>query len=407
MLRFILHIDMDSYFATLEQQANPLLRNKPLIVSGKPSITSVVAAASKEAKRYGIKSGMTTWEAKKLCPQLIFVPGDPAKYQDATQRFLRILQIFSPTLEIFSIDEAFLDVTNTQERFGGAVKIAREIKRNIAEELGEIVTCSVGIGPNKMIAKLASKLDKPDGITVISLEGIPHLLKTTPLEEICGIGPRITLRLNELGIYTLEDLAAFSEMRLIQEFGIYGPQLKKMAQGIDDSPLLPYFEEPEEKSFGHSYSLPKEITAFPQIKAILLHLAEKVGRRMRQAGWAGKTVHLGIRTADFCFQGKQKSLPYPIDEGYQVYLRGLEILKGLKIRTRIQNIGISVSNLVRKNTLPLPLFPQDQKKEKITSACDIVNNKYGEFTIFRAKVLQARVTKEIAGYFGRSRRFKI
>ncbi|MEM1684287.1 MAG: DNA polymerase IV, partial [Nanopusillaceae archaeon] len=207
----VFHIDMDAYFASVEQQARPWLRGKPLVVSGRPDIHSVVAAASKEAKRFGIKAGMPTWEAKRLCPHVIFLPGDPDKYESVTRRFLAILVTYTPMVEVYSIDEVFLEATDVVRRYPDPVALAREIKARFREELGEWITCTIGIAPNKLLAKLATEQAKPDGIRWIKPEEVPAVLKATPVEAVCGIGPRIARRLSHMGVWTLADLQRIPE----------------------------------------------------------------------------------------------------------------------------------------------------------------------------------------------------
>ena len=197
MTRTILHIDMNSYFATVEQQANPLLRGKPIAVSGRPNIQSVVATASYEAKKYGVKSGMNTWEAKKLCPFLIFIPGDPNKYIDITGRLIKIFKSYTPLVEIFSIDEVFLDLSHASSR---AQEIALEIKVRIRREIGDKMTCSIGVASNKFLAKLASEKKKPDGLTIVTPETLDEILLSSKLDDFCGIGRRILARLSDIRI---------------------------------------------------------------------------------------------------------------------------------------------------------------------------------------------------------------
>ena len=251
MGQLIMHIDMDSYFASVEQQANPHLRGKPIVVSGRPDIHSVVAAASKEAKRYGIRSGMTTWEAKKLCPHVIFVPGDPAKYETMTRRFLSILIRYTPMVEVYSIDEVFMDVTQEAPRWGGPLALARRIQAEFRRALGEWITCSIGIAPNKMLAKLAVEEAKPAGIRWIHPEEVPQVLEKTPVEEVCGIGPRIARRLHHMGIWKLADLGRFPERYLRKAFGVYGTTLYLWGKGLDPMPLIPYWQEEETNPNAH------------------------------------------------------------------------------------------------------------------------------------------------------------
>lgn len=362
----VLHVDMNSYFATVEQQANPLLRGKPVAVSGRPHINSVVAAASLEAKKFGVRSGMNTWEAKKLCPTLIFIPGDPAKYLATTSKLLKIFKSYSPTVEIFSIDEVFLELD------GDLVAVATQIKQRIREEIGEHISCSIGIAKNKFLAKLASERKKPDGLTVVTQENLDEILLTSKLDDFCGIGRQTLKRLQGMGIYTVAQLR-----QIPKEF--IGQKLHNMAFGIDDSPVVS--DQPEAKSFSHSLTLPKETDDRDYIEAVLLYLSEKVARRMRVDNFCGRTI--------FC-NGIQETLPYYTDNSQEIFETGKKILTELSIRA----IYVGITNLQPKNQTNLSFFNQDH----LVTAMDQVNNRFGENTIFRAATLPVFVRdKDVAG----------
>lgn len=411
--RAILHLDMDSYFASVEQQDNSKLRGKPIAVGGKPHIKTVVAAASKEAKKFGVKSGMPTWQAKKLCPNLVFVPGRPSRYQEITRKIAKILERFSPLIEIASIDEFFLDITDTTERFGGTEKIAKEIKKLIRKNFGEIITCSIGIAPNKLMAKVAAELCKPDGILKIDKKEISKILAQLSLSDLCGIGPKTETRLQSLKIYTLEQLAKTEVDVLVSEFGIYGKILKNRACGIDNSPVIPYFEQPPEKSMGHSYTLPYNTCNLEYIKAVLLKLSEKVARRLRKNNLAGRTISLTIRNEKFETKNYQKTITYTVNGGYEIFRIAKDLLRAHcnmvtycnktnhPLGGRIRLVGVSVSNLVKIDNITPPLLAFEKKLKVLVQATDRINDKFGEFTIFPAKILQAKMEKEIARYYGR------
>ncbi|MHC9538195.1 MAG: DNA polymerase IV [Vulcanimicrobiota bacterium] len=398
-LRTILHVDMNSYFATVEQQANPLLRGRPIIVGGSLLTRTVVAAASIEAKKYGIKSGMPVQEALRLCPFAIIVEGDQEKYACVTQQFISIFENYTPVLEIFSIDEAFLDITETQERFGGAVAVAVEIKRRLREELGEWIKCSIGVGPSKLIAKLASELKKPDGLVAVSLEEVPGLLGSMKLSDLCGIGDRMERRLINAGIDTIDKLRATPEEVLVKHFGVTGRILHRMSLGEDCSPVLPYYLNPPYKSMGHSYTLPRDSYDLDDVKRILLRLSERVGRRLRQDHYRGKTVTLVIRTPEFYTLHRQRTIGDYIDDGYRIYSEACAIMDSLSFRGGVRLIGVSVSSLLQ-HYHQLPLFPQDQKAHRLIAALDRINNRYGEWTIQRASIMETSLRKRIGGFRG-------
>ncbi|MBI5369754.1 DNA polymerase IV [Candidatus Uhrbacteria bacterium] len=206
----ILHIDMNSYFASVEQQANPFLRGKPIGITGKHQERSIIATASIEAKRLGVKTAMSTWEAKQICPSLILYPGDPEKYSDITRRFNATYREFTDRVESFSVDESFLDLSERTPDYFGAACIALTIRQRLKEELGEYITASIGIAPNKLMAKLSSESVKPNGLTVTPPQQVLNLLDRSALQDLCGIGPCIEQRLNALGIFTFKQLRTFS-----------------------------------------------------------------------------------------------------------------------------------------------------------------------------------------------------
>lgn len=293
-MRTILHIDFNSYFATVEQQANPRLRGKPVGVTGGDRLKrTVLGAASVEAKRFGVKTGMQIWEAKKLCPQIILVKGDSDKYLAVTKKFLSILKDYSPNMEVFSIDEVFIEL-----KIGEAIKTAQDIKKRIRAKIGEWMRCSIGISYNKLIAKLASSLQKPDGLVVIhdQAEAI-KTLDQIELDEICGIGVRIKKRLNNMGVFKFKQLRKVPLEALLASFKSYGQVLYNMARGIDHSEVIPFYEKEEVKSVGHRHTIDHDTNDAAEIKQILLKLTELIARRLRGKKLLGKTVSCWYRSA--------------------------------------------------------------------------------------------------------------
>mgnify|MGYP000051417906 CR=1 FL=1 len=394
--RVIMHIDMNSYFASVEQQANPFLRGKPIGVGGPNEGRTVVAAASIEAKQRGVKAGMSIHEVRRLCPDFIFVQGDYHKYAHVTDRVLRIFRRYTPILEIFSIDEAFLDVTGTLRTFDNAIKAALDIKKSIRREVGECLTCSVGIAPNKLLAKLASDKKKPDGLVVVRSKDVPEFLRRTALDELCGIGSRIKRRLLGMGIDTLDKLGAVSPEVLIRRFGKYGLFLSNVGRGEDDAPVLPYYEIPDPKSMGHTYTLPRDTSDRGIIFSTLLRLSEQVGRRLRSEHFLGRTVSALLRKSDFTSLHRQRALKKWIDDGYEIYIIARDIIESFHYYGPVRLVGVSVSGLV-KDIYQMPLFPEDIDRERLTCAADAINNRYGEFTVGRASLMLADVKKGASG----------
>lgn len=405
MRRTILHIDMNSYFASCEQQANPHLRGKPVVVSGEPKSRTVIAAASIEAKRFGIESGMTVSLARRLCPHLVFVLGDPAKYRSVTERFLKIFQDYTPLLEIFSIDEVFLDVTDTCEYFGGAQKIAQDIKERLKKEIGEWFLCSIGIAPNKLLAKLASNMQKPDGLVIISQKDISKTLEKIKLTDLCGIGERIKLRLAKIGIRTVKELGTCPVKKLVKEFGALGYVLSLMGKGKDSSRVVPYYEMPEEKSMSHCYTLPYNLSSKDEVKKVIFNLSEKIARRLRRKNFVGRTVSLTLRFSDFSCFHKQRTVSCHIFDGLEIYQIALQILQGIQLRKSVRMVGVAVSNIfhTKQSSLLLPF----RKKEKLFSVLDKINSRFGEWTITRASLLSTRkLVEDICGE-GRKKQFEV
>jgi DNA polymerase IV len=386
--RIVMHVDMDAFFASVEQQTFPFLRGKPIGVCGDPDGRTVIAAASYEAKHRGVKTAMTIPEAKKLCPEIILVAGHPAKYVDTSTRILALYATFTDLVEVFSIDEAFLDVTQTAHLFHGPEAIGRSIKTYIKEHFG--LTCSIGIAPNKLLAKLSGEMHKPNGLTITSQCEVAALMKDLPVEELCGIGPKTQEKLSRLGIRTCGELGRYPEKQLTGIFGINGSHLKHMGQGYDENPVLPYFHEPATKSMGHSFTLDRDTRDLTEVQRHLLQLSEQVGRRLRKDNFAGRTVSLVLRYADFSTFIKQHSLKNYIDDGLHIYQVGIKLFGELYQPPRlVRLLGISVSGLVRdlKQTTAF----ENSRAGSLFESLDSVNDKYGEFSVARAR-LQERTS---------------
>ena len=300
--RIILHVDMDAFFISVEQRDDPALRGKPAAVCGSLS-RSVVTSATYEARPYGIRAGMSIQEAKKRCPQLILVKGDHSKYTETAARIFSILKDYTPLVEIASIDEAYLDITRSLLLFKSLLSISQSIKDRIREE--EQLTCSIGVAPNKLLAKLGSRLKKPDGLTIIGKEEVEKILKDLPVSSLHGIGPKLTEELKSIGIFTCGQLGRFPVPQLTKRFGVIGERLHEMGLGLDDSPVVPLDEEEDAKSISHSVTLEEDTSDPNLLKKVLLQLSERVSRRMRKEGFYGRRVTLTIRYSDFYTFSKQ------------------------------------------------------------------------------------------------------
>ena len=376
--RTILHIDMNAFFASVEQSANPELRGKPIAVVGGHGRT-VITTSSYEARAKGVKTGMAIWEAKRTCPELIIVVGDNKKYTHTSTRINEIFRDYTPEVEAFSIDESWLDVTHSLSIFGTAENIAYLIKARIKHLFG--ITCSIGIAPNKLLAKLASDMHKPDGLTVIAPENVSRILERMPIKELCGIGKKMQRHLNLMSIYTCGELGRCEESRLTRKFGIIGTRLKEMGQGIDNSPVVRFGREDDVKSVGHSRTLERDIDDPAEIRKFLLQLSEMVGSRARRYNVSGKTIHLYVRYADFFSSwGKQTTLKQYINLSDEIYRAALGILNTVELDQPVRLLGISLSNL-KHQAEQLPLFEEERKKLFATQAMDSINERYGRMSV--------------------------
>lgn len=382
--RFIMHVDMNAFFASVEQQANPALRGKPIAVIGGHGRT-VITTASYEARAFGVRTGMAVWEARKCCPQVILVVGDNRKYTYTSGRIIEMFRDYTPLVEVFSIDEAFLDVTHSLSLFGSPERIAYLLKARIRESFG--ITCSIGIAPNKLLAKLASDMQKPDGLTVIAPEAVGRTLERLPVGALCGIGRTLERRLVMMSIKTCGELGRCDVERLTNKFGIVGMHLSRMGRGEDDSPVVPAEEEDEVKSVGHSMTLRQDISREEDILRQLLQLSEMVGRRARRYGVSGKTVTLQVRFADF-YSGfsRQETLKGHINRSDDIYRAAVAILNTTALIMPVRLLGIRLTNLIY-HAEQLPLFPEDMRKCRMTMAMDAVNNRFGDFTVTFASLL--------------------
>jgi len=391
-----MHLDMNAFFASIEQKANPRLRGKPVIVGGSPHSRTVVATASYEAREYGVETGMPLNEARRLCPQAILVEGNSAKYIDTSLEIIKILNRFTDQVEVFSIDEAFLDVTGSQVLFGKPKEIARKIKEYLRKNIG--LSCSIGIAPNKLLAKLASEMEKPDGLVEIEEEEVRKILASLPVEKFCGIGEKTASHLSQLGIRTAKELGNAPIDLLVRHFGIIGHILSQMGRGIDGNSVVSYTEEEEVKSMGHSYTLPLDTSDMETIRTVLLRLSEQVGRRLRKAGYKGRKVTLVLRYSDFFTFSRDLSIPDYIDYGLDICYVALRILERIgRLAKPVRLVGVKVSNLI-SDSGQMYLLESYKKREALIGAIDRINDKFGEFTIQPCRLLMETPYEKIFPY---------
>lgn len=398
-MSIFLHIDMNSYFASVEQQANPFLRGKPIGITGKQQERSVITTASIEAKRLGIKTAMSTWEAKRICPSLIFYPGDPEKYADIQERFNAIYREYTDVVDEFSVDESFLDLTTHTPDYLGATCIALSIRERLKKELGAHITASIGIAPSKLMAKLASESVKPNGLTVIPPNKVLQLLDCSSLQDLCGIGPRIEHRLHNLGIHTFEQLRHFPLDLLVEEFKSYGFWLHEASWGREiTTPSSSYHHQDRPKSYGHSYTLPQNTNNPKEIQRYLLGLCDRVAWRLRRDKQQAKRLNVYIRYHDFTNMGQQFLMKEPLTDGLTLFKTAWRILDTWRDDIKpIRLVGISVSSLLPTSET-LSLFTQDRRKNSMQHALDHLQYRYGQGVWTRASLIHTHFKVRSSGF---------
>ncbi len=419
MAKLILHIDFNSFFASVEAQANPFLRGKTFAVSGKgkgridreagaiqgkrTSISelshskSVVTTASREAKNLGVKTAMTAWEAQRIIPNLPIIPGDPRKYAEITHRFLKILHEHCDAVEQFSVDEAFADITTAATDKFGAILFAQILRSQIIEIIGEACTASIGIGPNKVIAKLASESVKPNGITYVDAIDAADFVASRSLDDICGIGPRTHKHLKSIGITSILNLRSAPIDRLIAEFGPHtGQFLWNVSRGIGDDVVIDS-DGDDPKSVGHSYTFPHDLTTDKEIHDNLLALADMVAQRLRNQNLFASSVNVFARYADGSSTGICVSLAEPTADGLSLFERAFAaILPAIDRERGVRLLGISATRFIEN--LPSLLPQRNARYHKSILALDAVTKKFGIGALHRASTLNTIFLERVSGW---------
>jgi DNA polymerase-4 len=393
--RRILHVDMDAYFAALEAQACPPLRGRPLVVGALPGGRGVVASASYEAREFGIRSGMPVATARRLCPRAEFVPCHPALYLHTSRRILRRLLRVTPRVEVFSIDEAYLDVGDL---LAGAAEgpagwkavesLARDISSDIERAFG--LGCSIGAGPNKLIAKMATDVRKPRGITLMGANAFRHHFWGKPVDALFGVGEKTASTLMILGIETIGELAEAPVADLSRRFGVYGEALHAIAWGEDPSPVVASHEVPPAKSLGHEHTVTRDLTTLDEGLALVLALAERVAEDLRREDYAGRRVALKIRYSDFSSQIRQRMLASPTHETRDIYRTAKDLFLTNYCGGGIRLLGLTVGGLAPiGGRIQLGLFPDDRRYRELLETLDRIRETYGRGSIQPAGALRA------------------
>lgn len=340
--RRILHLDMDAFFAAVELLRRPDLRGKPVVIGGRgdPSRRGVVSTATYEARAFGVRSGMPLRTALKLCPNAVFLPVDFDEYRRYSEKFKAEMRRVSPLMEDRGIDEAFLDISALDRP---AAEIAREIKQRIRAETG--LTCSIGIAPNKLLAKMASELEKPDGLTILTAADLETRIWPLGVRRIPGVGPKTEARLAALGVHTIGELAAVPVETLVEHFGrAYGAFLYEAARGIDDEPIVTHWE-PKQRSRETTFE--EDTGDWQTIARTIAGLAREVAEELREEGYRGRTVGIKLRFADFETHTREKTLPEPTDSETAIRKAAFECLGRLKLDRRVRLLGVRVGELSR------------------------------------------------------------
>lgn len=394
MTRGIIHVDMDAFYAAVEQRDTPAYKGKPVIVGADPrggKGRGVVAACSYEARVFGVRSALPISRAYRLCPHALFLPVRMERYEEVSDRIFAILRGYTNLVEPLSIDEAFLDVTGSARIFGEPAAIGRRIKEEIWRE--ERLAASVGVAPNKFVAKIASDLEKPDGFVVVHPEGIEAFLKDLPIRYLWGVGEKTASSLKRLGLRTIGDLARWPAEDLSRRFGKVGTHLHQLSRGIDDRPVIP---EVDVKSIGAETTFSADTSDLRQIRQTLLGLAERVSARLRGEGYAGSTITLKLRYANFTTLTRSLTLPEPAALTEDIYAAALSRLEKISLLgRRVRLLGIAVSKLTGESSpSQIPLFRSDRRREKAARAIDEIRRRHGKAGITRASLLSPIVREE-------------
>lgn len=390
--RTILHVDMDAFYASVEQRRHPELRGRPVIVGGKGA-RGVVAAASYEARVFGIRSAMPSVQAQRLCPHAVFVNGDHDHYAEVSRAIMAIFEEFTPFVEALSLDEAFLDVTGSRRLHGDGPTIGVAIRARIWQQ--ERLTCSVGVAPSKFVAKLASEAAKPRvgrhgaepgiGVKVVERDEVLAFLHPLPVQALWGVGPKTLERLHRIGVDTVEQLASLDPAEAAAAVGAaHGAHLHRLAQGLDDRDVVPHQKA---KSIGHEETFASDHHRLDTLQHELVRLGDSVAARLRGAGVAGRTVSIKVRFHDFRTITRSVTLPAPVDTGPDVIRAASELLAKIDPATGVRLLGVHVSQLAEGAARQLTLDDVEAPSwDDATTAIDAIRARYGSDAIVPASL---------------------
>lgn len=378
----IILIDMNAFFASIEQQDHPELRGQPVAVTNGEQGTCIITS-SYEARAYGVKTGMRLREARELCPSLVQCPSRPRRYVDVSTKIMNALVSVTPDIEIFSVDEAFLDITRCQRLYGSPIGIARRAKQAVYEASG--LSCSVGLSGDKTTAKFAAKLQKPDGFQVILPWEARERLRNVPVTELCGIAKGIGRFLAKHGVYTCGDMAKLPISVLGKRFGNLGRRIWYMCQGADPEPLHQDVAQP--KSMGHGKVIPPNTTSREIVWTYLLHMSEKLAKRLRRHEMEAQHFFIGLRNYEIGWIGGKRHLDYPTDDGKLIFQLCRQMMEEEWELEPVSQVQVTALD-PRLNRRQQDLFmTPNQQREDLNQVSDQINQRYGEFSIAPARLL--------------------
>jgi len=382
----ILHVDLDAFFAAVEQRDNPQLRGKPVVVGGGgPNDRGVVSTASYEARVFGVRSAMPLRTAGVLCPGAIFVPVDGRKYAAVSRQVMDILRRFTPQIEPLSIDEAFLDLTGAEALFGTGEEVGQKIRQAIRDELQ--LTISVGVASNRLVAKVASDLRKPDALVVVPPGTEEAFLAPLAIERLWGVGAKTRAALTDYGVKTIGDLAALPVDILVRRFGSHGATLSARARGVGETEVG---GDVAAKSISHEHTFDVDTDDWAVIQRTLLALSEGVGGRLRSSHVLAATVAVKIRDTDFVTVTRQRTLDDPTDSTEVIWRAATSLTRREVKGMRVRLLGVAATRLSEQQQIPL-FQVEDDRHRRVVEASDALRKRYGPRSIRRASLLEADV----------------
>ena len=377
----IIHLDMDAFYASVEEREHPELKGLPLVVGGPSKNRGVVAAANYAARKFGVFSAMPMSQASKLCPELQILPVNMALYVSVSKQIHEIFNRYTPEIEPLSLDEAFLDVTASLKLFGSAAEIAKKIKDDIKQELQLVV--SAGIAPNKFVAKIASDFDKPDGFVVVQEKDMQDFLDPLPVKRIWGVGKKTEQQLNNYGITTIKDIRNQSNRWLTDRFGKQGDHIYQLAHGRDKREVI---SDAKAKSISSENTFSEDISNRDTLIAYLSYMTEQVASRLREKKRKGKTVNIKIRFHDFTTIVRSKTLPESTNQTEQIWQAVKMLFNAAVSKTSpIRLLGVGVSGFDNKTTHQGDLFSEESKYDELDEITDEINRRFGKLKIHRGR----------------------